>query len=149
MSGCAVTKPAEPNATSIKMNLAADESVRPRWVDEEAMLEQLDAARVAGTPEKDDVAVQRSLQTEGEPVRDGTSFWAGFPPRAERRPTCLHVPQRSRLERGKRIMMKSASHLGLPAPVEILESILEAELTRQGEGGHQLRCRHTPLTTRA
>lgn len=131
--GGAAAKSVETNAVRIEINLAPDESMWPRGIHRKPMLKQLDGPRIAGTTEKDHLAVQRCLQVEGESGRNRPSVRARVPAWGQPPSTRLDVGLRSGLERGQRIVMEPAPHLGLPAPIEVLESILEPVFAGDGE----------------
>jgi len=126
------------------MDLAADETMRPEWIEGKGMTEHGDRARIIGASEKHDAAAGRGLQVQLPPRRHGWTRGGGRETGRAAEARRGDEPIGAGVERRQRLVMEAAPDFRLPAPIEVLDGVLEPVLAWRCEDGD-----HTKTQTEA
>jgi hypothetical protein len=129
----------EADDVGVEVELAADEAVRPEWVDGEGVAEQADLATIVGSSEENNFPCGMSLKVlpprlrEGLPEGGCQDAFGGSGSRGGNEPGGLI------LKSLQGVVMEASPDLGLPAAVVAFDGGLEAGLARWSEDGYHLK----------
>jgi hypothetical protein len=128
--GFSASEGVEANGVGVKIDLAADEPMRPEGIDREGMSEQTDLTVIVGASEEDDLAGRVSLEArlprmwEGLPERGGQDTLGGAGACGSDEPGGVT------LKGFQGQMVEASPDLGLPAAVVAFDGGLEAGFSR-------------------
>lgn len=120
-----------------QIDFSADETMRPKGINEITTSLDLDLTKVVGATQVDDGALERKLVIGFPVLGEGTSWGSGVNPWRSSLPCCESKAIGTSLDSSMVIMHESLPDLLLPAPIEALDDCLEAGFMGWGENrGH-------------
>jgi hypothetical protein len=128
----------EANGVGVKVDFAADEAMRPEWVDREGTTKQTDLTMIVGTPKEDDLAGGMSLKVLPPRLREGLSEGSGQDAFGGSGSSGGNELGGLILKSLKGPVVEASPDLGLPAAVIAFDGGLEAGFARWSEDGYHL-----------
>jgi hypothetical protein len=123
------------NAFVIKLDFAADQAVRPQWINRNSMAEQADMAVIVGAPEIDQAASQRDIKVQLPFGWKGSARGRLLGTQGVASAMGPDIAGGMGVQGGQTGKGEALPHLGLPQPVETLNRVLQAMF--QGRRKHR------------
>jgi len=134
----------EPDALLVQADFTPYQAVTPVWVDSKRVAQERHGTVLRRAANEDDTTLQGRLQvqtpTRGKwrPGRDRPVMPGGT--LSARR----HIPCRARTQADERLMIEAPPDFLLPAPIEVLDAVLESGFARGREDRHDAQAKTQP-----
>ena len=134
------------DGSSIQIDFAAHQSMRPQGIEQKGMAEQLDLSAIGGASQKEEATRGRGLQVQLPALGKGPTFGSRLDAPGSVLAASSHVLGRLGSQRLERLVMKAGPDLGLPSAIEALDGGLKARLAGRDKDGHHLQAEAQALT---
>ena len=128
MIGIPAAKCVEADGLIAEIDLTANQTMRPQWIDLKGMTKQADRAGFGGATYEDHHSLGVNLEIGLPGEKQGTALGRTINPCRSALAVGPDVAAGLRLKAGQGIMVEATPHLGLPTAVEVFDGSLEAGL---------------------